>query len=308
MRKMGGLKKYMPVTYWTALIGSLALIGFPGFAGFFSKDALIEAVHASHIPGAGYAYFCVLVGVFVTAFYSFRLVFMTFHGEERFSAEAEAHHGADEGTHVDTDADAGHEPDDHHEAGPPHESPWVVTVPLVLLAIPSIVVGWLTIQPLLFGDYFGGAITVAHAHDVLGHLKEEFHGPAAFVLHGLQGPAVWLAFAGVLAAWYLYLKRPSLATQMRERAGALYTLLTHKYYFDAFNEKVIAAGTRALGQALWKGGDVAVIDGAAVNGSARVVAWVANVTRGLQSGYLYHYAFATIIGLSVLLAWLLWRT
>jgi NADH-quinone oxidoreductase subunit L len=313
MRRMGGLRRYMPITYWTALIGSLALIGFPGFSGFFSKDVIIEAVHASHLPGATYAYFCVLVGVFVTAFYSFRLVFMTFHGKERFATGAEAHHGAAEATHVDTDADAGHEPDadghDHHaHGGPPRESPWVVTLPLVLLAIPSIAIGWPEIGPLVFGRFFEGAIFVAPAHDVLGHLREEWHGPAAFVLHGLQAPAVWLAGAGVLAAWFLYLKRPELPEAIRQRAGGVYTLLVNKYYFDWFNEKVIAAGSRALGQAFWKGGDVAVIDGAAVNGSARLVGWVASAARSLQSGYLYHYAFATIIGLSVLLAWLLWRS
>ena len=281
MRKMGGLKKYMPITYWTCLVGSLALIGFPGFAGFFSKDALIEAVHESHVPGAMYAYWCVLSGVFVTAFYSFRLVFMTFHGEERM---------------------------DHHTQQHLHESPWVITLPLVLLAIPSIAVGWPEIGPLLFGDYFQGAIVVAPGHDVLRHLGEDFHGPAAFVLHGLTGPAVWLAAAGVVLAWFLYLKRPSLAAAIRERAGPLYTLLDNKYYVDAFNEKVIAAGSRALGTVLWRGGDVTIIDGAAVNGSARLVGWIASVARGVQSGYLYHYAFATIIGLSGLLAWLLWRT
>jgi len=281
MRKMGGLRKYMPITYATALIGSLALIGFPGFSGFFSKDAVIEAVHASHLPGATYAYWCLLIGVFVTAFYSFRLVFMTFHGEERM---------------------------DHHTREHLHESPWVVTLPLILLAIPSVMIGWPGIGPLLFGDYFQGAIVVAPEHDVLGHLRREYHGPAAFVLHGLTGPAVWLAAAGVLAAWFLYLQRPALAAVLREKAGGLYTLLENKYYFDWFNENVIAAGSRKLGMALWKGGDVALIDGAAVNGSARLVAWVAQAARGLQSGYLYHYAFATIIGLSVLLAWLLWRS
>ncbi len=281
MRKMGGLRKYMPITYATALIGSLALIGFPGFSGFFSKDAVIEAVHASHLPGATYAYWCLLIGVFVTAFYSFRLVFMTFHGEERMDPHTKEHL---------------------------HESPWVVTLPLILLAIPSVMIGWPGIGPLLFGDYFQGAIVVAPAHDVLGHLGREYHGPAAFVLHGLTGPAVWLAAAGVLAAWFLYLKRPALAAVLREKAGGLYTLLENKYYFDWFNENVIAAGSRKLGMALWKGGDVAVIDGAAVNGSARLVAWVAQTARGLQTGYLYHYAFATIIGLSVLLAWLLWRS
>jgi len=281
MRRMGGLKKYMPITYWTCLIGALALIGFPGFSGFFSKDALIEAVHASHIPGAHYAYFCVLAGVFVTALYTFRLVFMTFHGEERM---------------------------DHHTREHLHESPWVVTLPLVLLAIPSVIAGWPFIGPLLFGGWFEGAIVVAPEHDVLGHLAEEFHGPAAFVLHGLQAPAVWLAAAGVLAAWYLYLKRPAVAAQLRERAGALYTLLVNKYYFDTFNERFIAGGSRALGRLLWRGGDVVIIDGAAVNGSARLVGWLANAVRAVQSGYLYHYAFATIIGLSALLAWLLWRS
>jgi NADH-quinone oxidoreductase subunit L len=281
MRRMGGLRKYMPVTYWTCLIGALALIGFPGFSGFFSKDALIEAVHASHLPGATYAYWCVLLGVFVTAFYTFRLVFMTFHGEERI---------------------------DPHARGHLHESPLVVTLPLVLLAIPSVVAGWPTIGPLLFGGWFGGAIAVAPEHDVLGTVGEEFHGPAAFVLHGLRSPAVWLAAAGVAAAWLVYLRRPQLAAQLRGRAGALYTLLANKYYFDAFNEKVIAGGARGIAQALWRGGDVALIDGAAVNGSARLVGWAAGKLRALQSGYLYHYAFATIIGLSALLAWLLlWR-
>jgi len=299
MRNMGGLRKYMPITYWTCLIGALALIGFPGFSGFFSKDALIEAVHASHIPGAGYAYFCVLIGVFVTAFYTFRLVFMTFHGKERFATDG-GHHGHDGHGHDE------HGHDDHGHGGPPRESPRVVTLPLVLLAIPSIVAGWPFIGPLLFGDYFQGAIFVAENHDVLGHIGEEFHGPAAFVLHGLQAPAVWLAALGVLAAWYLYLKNTALAAQLRERAGALHTLLVNKYYFDAFNERFIAGGSRALGNLLWRGGDVAVIDGALVNGSARVVGWLANVVRGVQSGYLYHYAFATIIGLSALLAWLLW--
>jgi NADH-quinone oxidoreductase subunit L len=205
---------------------------------------------------------------------------MTFHGKERM---------------------------DEHTREHLHESPWVVTLPLVLLAIPSVVIGWFTIGPLLFEGWFGNAIRVLPQHDVLGQLGEEWHGPSAFLLHALQGPAVWLAAAGVLSAWYLYLRRPELAASLRERAGGLYTLLVNKYYFDAFNDKVIAGGSRALGRLLWRGGDVAIIDGAAVNGSARVVGWFATVGRGLQSGYLYHYAFASIIGLSILLAWLLWR-
>src|SRR5512137_2177465 len=281
MRKMGGLRKYMPVTYWTCLIGALALIGFPGFAGFFSKDALIEAVHLSTLPAARYGYWCVLIGVFVTAFYTFRLVFMTFHGKERM---------------------------DEHTREHLHESPWVVTVPLVLLAIPSVVIGWPVIGAVLFGDYFGNAVYVAPAHDVLARLGEEYHGPWGFVQHGLRSPILGLAGAGVMLAWYLYIRQPRLAERLRERAGWLYTLLVNKYYFDAFNEKVIAAGARALGTGLWRVGDVALIDGAAVNGTARLVGWVASAARSLQSGYLYHYAFATIIGLSVLLAWLLWRS
>jgi NADH-quinone oxidoreductase subunit L len=220
-----------------------------------------------------------VLGVFVTAFYTFRLVFMTFHGEGRMDAHTREHL---------------------------HESPWVVTVPLVLLAVPSVIAGWPTIGPLLFGDWFGKAIAVLPQHDVLGHLREEFHGPAAFVLHGLASPAVWLAAAGVAAAWLVYLKRPQLATQLRERAGALYTLLANKYYFDAFNEKLVAPAARGIAHALWRGGDVAMIDGAAVNGSARLVGWAAGKLRAVQSGFLYHYAFATIIGLSALLAWLLW--
>jgi NADH-quinone oxidoreductase subunit L len=281
MRKMGGLRKYMPITYWTCLIGALALIGFPAFSGFFSKDALIEAVGLSTLPAARYAYWCVLIGVFVTAFYTFRLVFMTFHGKERM---------------------------DEHTREHLHESPWVVTLPLVLLAIPSVVIGWPVVGSILFGNYFGNAVYVAPAHDVLARLGEDYHGPWAFVQHGLGSPILGLAAAGVMLAWYLYLVRPELAEQLRVKAGGLYTLLVNKYYFDAFNEKVIAAGARALGTGLWRVGDVAIIDGAAVNGSARLVGWIANVARGIQTGYLYHYAFATIIGLSALLAWLLWRS
>jgi NADH-quinone oxidoreductase subunit L len=309
MRKMGGLKKYMPITYWTCLIGALALIGFPAFSGFFSKDALIEAVGLSTLPAARYGYWCVLIGVFVTAFYTFRLVFMTFHGEERFAMAGGGHHDAHHGAHDDAGEHGRHDHgDDHGHGGPPRESPWVVTLPLILLAIPSMAIGWPVVGALLFGDYFGNSVYVAPAHDVLGRLGEHYHGPWAFVMHGLQSPILGLAAAGVMLAWYLYLKQPQLAERLRERAGWLYTLLVNKYYLDAFNERVIAGGSRALGGLLWRGGDVAIIDGAAVNGSARLVGWLAGVARGLQSGYLYHYAFATIIGLSALLAWLLWRS
>jgi NADH-quinone oxidoreductase subunit L len=280
MRKMGGLRKYMPITYWTCLIGSLALIGFPGTAGFFSKDAIIEAVNASHLPMARYAYWCVFLGVFVTAFYTFRLMFMTFHGKERM---------------------------DHHTQEHLHESPWVVTVPLVLLAIPSLIIGWFTIGPVLFGDYYGSSLVVLPDHDVLAHVGEEFHGPLEFVLHGLTSVPVWLALAGVATAWYLYIRRPDLPAVLRERLKVPYTLLVNKYYADDFNEKVIVAGSRALGTALWRGGDVALIDGALVNGSARVIGWLASVVRSIQSGYLYHYAFAMVIGLAALIGWYVLR-
>jgi NADH-quinone oxidoreductase subunit L len=294
MRKMGGLKQYMPITYWTALIGSVALIAVPGTSGFFSKDILIEAVHESHLTMATYAYWSVLLGVFVTAFYSFRLVFMTFHGPERFGA---GHHG-----HGD------HHGDDHHgHDHQPHESPWVVTLPLILLAIPSLIIGWITVEPVLFGNYFGNAITVLPAHDVLGRVKGEFHGPAQFVLHAFTGPAVYLAAAGVLSAWYLYLKKPELPAQIASRVSPLYKLLANKFYVDELYQAVFAGGSRGLGTALWRVGDVALIDGGMVNGSARVVGWLSGLLRHMQSGYLYHYAFAMIIGLSVLLAWYVLR-
>ncbi|MFO1465719.1 MAG: NADH-quinone oxidoreductase subunit L [Steroidobacteraceae bacterium] len=280
MRKMGGLRKYMPITYWTCLVGTLALIGFPGTSGFFSKDALIEAVHESHLPGAGYAYFCVLSGVFITALYSFRMFFMTFHGKERM---------------------------DHHTQEHLHESPWVVTLPLVLLAIPSAIIGWMTVSSMLFGGWFHGAISVLPQHDVLEELGREFHGPADFTLHAFAGPAIWLAAAGFGVAWLFFLKKPELADATERSLKWLHTVLVRKYGFDWFNEHVIAAGSRLLGGALWRGGDQGLIDGALVNGSARGVGWVASIMRYAQSGYLYHYAFAMILGLASLLLWLLWR-
>lgn len=299
MRKMGGLKKYLPITYWTCVIGSLALMGFPGTSGFFSKDALIEAVHASHIPGATYAYWCVFAGVFVTALYSFRLVFMTFHGAERFGDTA--HHDHEHGAHADGHAQ------DHGHHGKPHESPWVVTVPLILLAIPSLFIGWFTIGPVLFGDYFGGAIFVSPQRDVLAHVGEEFHGPATFVLHALLLPTTYLALLGVLTAWFLYIRRPDLPGKIAGKFSPVYRLLANKFYFDEIYQAVVAGGSRNLGEALWRVGDVALIDGALVNGSARVVGWMSGVFRHLQSGYLYHYAFSMIIGLSALLAWYVLR-
>jgi NADH-quinone oxidoreductase subunit L len=280
MRRMGGLRRYMPVTYVTCLIGSLALIGFPGMSGFFSKDIIIEALKESRIEGSGYAYWCALIGVFVTALYSFRLVFMTFHGKERM---------------------------DEHTREHLHESPWVVTLPLVALAIPSVAIGWMTAGPVVFGDFFGSAIAQAPDGPIT-LVGEDFHGPAAFVMHALSGPALWLALAGVVAAWYLYLRRPDVPARIAALFPRLYRLLVNKYYFDWFNENVIATGVRNFGSGLWQRGDETVIDGWLVNGSARAVAAIASVVRQVQSGYLYHYAFAMIIGLSLLLGWLLWRT
>ncbi len=282
MRRMGGLRKHMPITYWTALIGTLALVGFPGFSGFFSKDALIEAVHASTAFGAGFAYWCVLLGVFVTALYSFRLLFLVFHGEERIDADAKAHL---------------------------HESPAVVWVPLVALAIPSVLIGWYTIEPLLFGGFFTDSLVVLAEHDVLHEVGEEFEGPAAFVLHAFSAsPAIYLALAGAVVAWVLYLLRPELPGRIAQRFAPVHRLLVNKYYFDWFNENVLAGATRGLGRLLWGVGDRAVIDGALVNGSARGVAVLALIVRRVQSGYLYHYAFAMVIGLAALIGWLVIRS
>ncbi len=281
MRKMGGLKKYMPITYWTCLVGALALIGFPGTAGFFSKDALIDAVHESHRVGSGYAYFCVLTGVFITALYTFRMFFMTFHGEPRM---------------------------DHHTKEHLHESPWVVTVPLIMLAIPSALIGWFTVKPMLFGGYFDGAIHVLPANDVLGRVGEEFHGPGAFMWSAFAQWPVWFAAFGVLTAWWFFLKNPALADSAARRFKWLHTTLVDKYGFDWFNEHVIMVAARLLGGGLWRFGDQILIDDALVNGSARTVGWLGSVMRYAQSGYLYHYAFAMILGLASFLLWILWRT
>ncbi len=274
MRNMGGLKKYMPITYWTSLVGSLALIGFPGFSGFYSKDYIIEAVHDAHLPGATFAYWCVLIGVVVTAVYTFRMFFMVFHGKERM---------------------------DEHTREHLHETPAVVTVPLILLAIPSAVIGAITVGPILFGGYFDGAIYVAPAHDVLARLGEEYHGPLQTLLHGLMAPPFFLAMAGLVAAWFFTLKRPDLAERIRQGSGGLYRWMVDKYGFDRFYAFFFAGGARGLGRLFWKVGDIRLIDGLIVNGSARLVGWMAGVMRLLQTGYLYHYAFAMIIGLLLLL-------
>jgi NADH-quinone oxidoreductase subunit L len=289
-------------------VGSLALIGTPFFAGFYSKDSIIEAVHASSLYGSGFAYFCVAAGVFVTAFYSFRMFFLVFHGKERFDQNpdaAHAHHYSDEEPDVQHHKDDhGHGHDEHHE---PHESPWVVTAPLILLAIPSVLAGYLFIEPMLYSDFMKGAIVVnGEAHKAMESLHEEFHGPLQMALHGFLGLPFWLSLAGVVSSWYLYLKNPAIPEAIKRRFGWLYTILDNKYYFDWFNENVLARLARGVGTGLWKGGDQAVIDGAAVNGSARLVAWFAGVIRWVQTGYIYHYAFAMIIGVFVLMTWFVW--
>ncbi len=278
MRKMGGLRHRMPVTYWTSLIGALALIGTPFFSGFYSKDALIEAVHASHRWGSGYAYFCVTAGVFVTAFYTFRMIFMTFHGASRLDHHAEEH---------------------FHDVG------WNMKGPLVALAIPSLLIGYFTIGPELFGGYFGSSIRVLNANDVVAEVGRDFHGAASFAEHSVLHLPLWLAILGVLSAWHLVLRRPEQATAIQERFGWLHRLLVNKYYFDWFNENVLARASRALSLALWRGGDQAVIDGVIVDGSAGAVGWIAGRVRLIQSGFLYSYAFWMIVGLVLILGWLL---
>ena len=299
IRWMGGLRKYMPVTWITFLLGSLALIGTPLFAGFYSKDSIIEAVHESHLWGAGFAYFAVLAGVFVTAFYSFRLYFLVFHGKERYDQNPGANHH-----------DASEEPDPHahhDDHGTPHESPWVVTFPLIALAIPSVVIGFLTIQPMLFSDFFKDSIFVnLERHPAMEELAKGFHGAAETALHGLMGLPFWLALAGVALAFYMYMVNTALPAAIRSKAEPLYQLLENKYYMDWFNENVLARGARMLGVGLWKGGDEAVIDGVIVNGSWRLIRRIAGVARWVQSGYIYHYAFGMILGVFVLMTYFVW--
>ena len=305
LRRMGGLRRHMPVTWATAVVGSLALAGIPPFAGFFSKDAIIEAVHLSRIPGHGYAYFAVMAGVFITAFYSFRMLFLAFHGEPRWSTPAE-HHDADPEHGHDASHDAGSEPDAHHGVDadhPPKESPWVVTVPLVLLAIPSVFAGWAYIQPMLFGGWFGPSILVAPGRDVLAELARDWHGVVGFMMHGVTAAPFWLALVGIVAAWYCYLVNPALPDRLKAMAGPIYTLLDNKYYFDRFNDWFFAGGFRRIGRLLSEVGDRSVIDGFFVNGTAKAVGLAAALVRHVQSGYVYHYAFTMIVGVFGLLVW-----
>ena len=304
IRNMGGLRKYMPITWITSLVGSLALIGTPFLSGFYSKDSIIEAVALSNIPGSGFAYFAVMAGVFVTAFYSFRMYFLVFHGEERFG-KAEHDNHADHSDHSSHGDDSAHDDHHHHGLAPgqkPHETPWVVTLPLVLLAIPSLFIGYFAIGPMVFGDYFKGVIFVDNElHPAMMHFAEHFHGAAAMGVHALTTLPFILALSGVLLSWFFYMKRPDIPAAIQRRFSAINTLFENKYYFDKFNEVVFAGGSRLLGKALWRGGDVAVIDGFFVNGAAKLVGWFASVTRLFQTGYVYHYAFTMIIGVFVLM-------
>ncbi|WP_198969592.1 NADH-quinone oxidoreductase subunit L [Xylophilus sp. ASV27] len=296
IRWMGGVRKYMPITWITFLLGSLALIGTPLFSGFYSKDSIIEAVHESHLPAAGFASFAVLAGVFITAFYSFRLYFLVFHGKERYDQNPDAHL---------------HAHDDHHGHGhdaEPHESPWVVWVPLVLLAIPSVLIGYLTIEPMLFGDFFKNVIFVdGSRHHAMAELGEAFHGPLQMAIHGLTTWPFWLALAGVASSFYLYMVNPALPAAIKRAFHPVYTLLENKYYLDWINENILARGARALGTGLWKGGDQAVIDGTLVNGSWRLVGRIAAAVRQMQTGYIYHYALVMIVGVFVLMTYFVWH-
>jgi NADH-quinone oxidoreductase subunit L len=296
IRWMGNVRKYMPITWITSLLGSLALIGTPFFAGFYSKDSIIEAVAESHLPGAGFAHFAVLAGVFVTAFYSFRMYFLVFHGEERYDQNPDAHHD-----------DHHHDHDDHGHDHGPHESPWVVTVPLLLLAIPSVVIGYLTIDPMLFGEFFKDAIFIdADKHHAMHELAHEYHGAVAMAMHAFSTLPFWLAFAGVALSYYMYMVNPALPAAIKRAVQPIYTLLENKYYMDWINENILARGARALGVGLWKGGDRAIIDGGIVDGTWKLVGWVASASRHLQSGYLYHYALVMILGVFLLMTWFVW--
>jgi len=292
IRYMGAVRKYMPITWITSLLGSLALIGTPLFSGFYSKDSIIEAVHESNLAAAGFANFAVLAGVFVTAFYSFRMYFLVFHGKERYDQNPDAHHG---------------DHHDDHESHSPHESPWVVTVPLILLAIPSVVIGFMTIQPMLFGEFFKDAIFIdAEKHAGMKTLAEAFHGPVAMALHAVSTAPFWLALAGVVVAWYMYLINPAVPAAIGRALRPLVVLLENKYYMDWINENILARGARALGNGLWKVGDRTLIDGWLVNGSWKLVGMVSNWTRKLQTGYLYHYALVMILGIFLLMTYFVW--
>ena len=297
IRWMGGVRKYMPITWITFLLGNLALIGTPFFSGFYSKDAIIEAVYASTLPGAGFAYFAVLAGVFITAFYSFRLYWIVFHGQERYDQNPDAHHG--------------HAHDDHHHGhdAKPHESPWVVTLPLVLLAIPSVVIGAIALMPMLFGDFFNGVIFVdGSKHPAMAELAQAIHGWVPMALHGFSAPPFWLALAGVVVSYVFYMVKPEIpaAIMAFSKKIGLYQVLEGKYGVDWVYENIFARGARAFGTVFWRVGDQALIDGAVVNGSWKVVGKIASVVRWFQSGYIYHYALVMILGVFLLMTYFVW--
>ena len=297
IRWMGGVRKYMPITWITFLLGNLALIGTPFFSGFYSKDAIIEAVHASTLPGAGFAYFAVLAGVFITAFYSFRLYWIVFHGQERYDQNPDAHHG--------------HAHDDHHHGhdAKPHESPWVVTLPLVLLAIPSVVIGAIALMPMLFGDFFNGVIFVdGSKHPAMAELAQAIHGWVPMALHGFSAAPFWLALAGVVVSYVFYMVKPEIpaAIMAFSKKIGLYQVLEGKYGVDWVYENIFARGARVFGTVFWRVGDQALIDGAVVNGSWKVVGKIASVVRWFQSGYIYHYALVMILGVFLLMTYFVW--
>jgi NADH-quinone oxidoreductase subunit L len=296
IRWMGGVRKYMPITWITSLLGTLALIGTPLFSGFYSKDSIIEAVHFSNLPAAHFAYFAVLAGVFVTSFYSFRLYFLVFHGKERYDQNPDAHHHDDH-----------HDDHGHHGDGKPHESPWVVTLPLVLLAIPSVIIGYLTIEPMVFGDFFRDAITInSDAHPALSKFAEIFHGPLSMAGHAFSTPPLYLALAGFVSAWYCYMVNPAVPAAIARALRPIVVVLENKYYMDWFNENVLARAARGLGTGLWKGGDRGVIEGGIVNASWKIVGAIAAVVRRAQTGYLYHYALMMLVGVMLFMTYFVW--
>ncbi|MEG0412662.1 MAG: proton-conducting transporter membrane subunit, partial [Comamonas sp.] len=299
IRWMGGVRKYMPITWITFLLGNLALIGTPFFSGFYSKDAIIEAVHASNLPASGFANFAVLAGVFITAFYSFRLYFLVFHGKERYDQNPDAHH----------DDHHGHDDHGHGHDAKPHESPWVVTAPLVLLAIPSVVIGAIALMPMLFGDFFNGVIFIDHAkHGAMTELAGKIHGWLPMALHGFQTAPFWLALAGVVVSYVFYMVKPQIpaAIMALSKKIGLYQVLEGKYGVDWVYENIFARGSRVLGTVFWKAGDQAVIDGLVVNGSWKLVGKIASVIRWFQTGYIYHYALVMILGIFLLMTYFVW--
>lgn len=305
IRNMGGLRKYMPITWITFLLGTLALVGTPFFSGFYSKEHIIEAAGAAEVWGASFAYYATLIGVFVTSLYSFRVYFLVFHGKERFADHGHGHghdaHGHDAHGHDAHGHDAHHDDDGHgHHGGKPHESPWVVTLPLLLLAIPSVVIGAWVVDPMLFGSFFDGVIAVLPQHPAMADLGEHWHDWVAYGLHAFVTAPFWLVVAGAVVAWYCYLVNPKVPAAIYSSLSGVIRVLENKYYVDWINEQIIARGARCLGRGLWQTGDRGLIDGVLVNGSARVVGWVAAISRHLQSGFIYHYAFAMIVGIMAL--------